>query len=173
MNKYKHFACPIYNERSPVIVTDKDTIEALNHVLTAYKLLDDYEIKSEPTSNLIQIHNKHKQLKINWLNTISNSLEEDSYVLDINTKTTSFLNILNCYIGKPFNFEYFKSLFINQCQSQYVTMFMPELNGFNFLSNVVEESIHSNFNKNNHILISIRVINISNVLTTLYKHYEA
>jgi hypothetical protein len=169
---YKVFACPIYDESLPVITTDnKDAIRVIEQQLMIRDCKDDYEIRDRPSSNVIQVCNIHKELKINWLNLSSQQVEQDVYTFEHTVKLNSILRVLDSFIGSRFVFEEFKNIITNHIYLDYAITFCECYIDY-FIQETITSHLESCFNKSNHLLMSTKVTTISNRLSLVYK-YEA
>lgn len=167
---YKLFACPKYDEFLPVITTDnKDAIRVIKQQLMIRHCTDDYEIKDRPSSNVIQVCNMHKELKINWLNLNNQQVEQDIYTFEHVVKLNSILRVLDSFIGSKFVFEEFKNIITNYIYLDYAISFCECYND-SFIQEVIVLHLESCFNKSNHLLMSTKVTTISNRLSLFYKH---
>ncbi len=167
---YKVFACPKEDESLPVITTDnKDALKVIEHQLIIRQCIDDYEIKDKPSSNIIQVCNMHKELKINWLNLDNQQVEQDVYIFEHGPRLNSILKVLDSFIGSKFVYEEFKNIITNHVHYEYAISFCHT-----YIDNFIQETIISHldncFNKNNHLLMSTKVTTISNRLSIFYKH---
>lgn len=167
---YKIFACPKHDESLPVITTDnKDAVKVIEQQLMIRHCIDDYEIKDKPSSNIIQVCNMHKELKIKWLNLYNEQVEQDVYIFEHATKLNSILKVLDSFIGSKFVFEGFKNIIINEIYLDYAISFCHSYIDC-FIQETITSHLESCFNKDNHLLMSTKVTTISNRLSIFYKH---